>query len=130
MQPLVADVNVELSYVYRSAAMIRNRRGWPPSQPARSRAMPGTARHYWLGGWPADIDLDLFGRSSLYSRGGWRGGAGILRAAGELRVPITASGGAGRSETRPAGSSSLRARAGRLCARETGRIRRMARQKC
>lgn len=51
MQPLVGDLDVELGYVYRSAAIIAD----PASDarlhlnPRESRGMPGTrAPHYWL----------------------------------------------------------------------------------
>ena len=96
MQPLVADMNVELGYVYRSAAVI-------PESPAvellhlsprESRAMPGTrAPHYWLERDGRQIStLDLFGGGltllAAADGAGWR--ESVLRAASELRVPITA----------------------------------------
>ena len=96
MQPLVADMNVELGYVYRSAAVI-------PESPAvellhlnprESRAMPGTrSPHYWLARDGRQISsLDLFGGGltllAAADGAGWR--ESVLRAASELRVPITA----------------------------------------
>jgi len=96
MQPLVADINVELGYVYRSAAVI-------PESPAvellhlnprESRARPGTrSPHYWLERDGRQISsLDLFGGGltllAAADGAGWR--ESVLRAASELRVPITA----------------------------------------
>jgi len=50
MQPLVSDLNIELGYVYRSAAIVPEADGAPLHvSPRESRAMPGTrAPHYWL----------------------------------------------------------------------------------
>ena len=80
MQPLVADMNVELGYVYRSAAAVAES---PATErlhldPRESRAMPGTrAPHHWLeqDGRPIST-LDLFGGgfTLLAAEGGaaWR----------------------------------------------------------
>ena len=78
MQPLVADVNVELGYVYRSAAVIPESPAVEPLHlsPRESRAMPGTrAPHYWLERDGRQIStLDLFGGGSHSARRGGRRG--------------------------------------------------------
>ncbi len=51
MQPIVADLNVELGYAYHSAAVVAEAPGDSPLHlnPRESRALPGTrAPHYWL----------------------------------------------------------------------------------
>jgi hypothetical protein len=70
MQPIVGDLNVELGYKYRSAAVIAE----SPDDarlhlnPRESRAMPGTrAPHYWLQRDGSQIStLDLFGSSFTF----------------------------------------------------------------
>jgi 2-polyprenyl-6-methoxyphenol hydroxylase-like FAD-dependent oxidoreductase len=67
MQPIVGDLNVELGYVYRSAAVVPE----SPAEtalhlnPRESRALPGTrAPHYWLQRNGAQLStLDLIGRN-------------------------------------------------------------------
>ncbi len=96
MQPLVADMNVELGYVYRSAAVI------PDSpidaarhlNPRESHAMPGTrAPHYWLRKDGRQIStLDLFGRSFtlLAAPDGAEWNESAMRAARELGTELVA----------------------------------------
>jgi hypothetical protein len=96
MQPLVADINVELGYVYRSAAVIPEAPVDPglPLNPRESRAIPGTrAPHYWLRKDSRQIStLDLFGGSFVLiaapDAAAWSEGA--LRTASELRLPLVA----------------------------------------
>jgi len=96
MQPLVADINVELGYVYRSAAVIPESRTDPQPHlnPRESRAMPGTrAPHYWLQKDGRQIStLDLFGRSFtlLAAPDGAAWSESAVRAASELRMPLVA----------------------------------------
>jgi 2-polyprenyl-6-methoxyphenol hydroxylase-like FAD-dependent oxidoreductase len=66
MQPIVADLNVELGYVYRSAAIIAE----APAEslhlnPRETRALPGTRMpHYWLKRAGKELStLDLIGRN-------------------------------------------------------------------
>ena len=65
----MADVNVELGYVYRSVA---GSRMCPLAEQLQARANPAPcaergALHYWLGeGWPADIDARPFRRRGLF----------------------------------------------------------------
>jgi 2-polyprenyl-6-methoxyphenol hydroxylase-like FAD-dependent oxidoreductase len=67
MQPIVPDLNVELGYVYRSAAIIAESPAESPLHlnPRESRALPGTrAPHYWLQRRGQQVStLDLFGRN-------------------------------------------------------------------
>ena len=96
MQPLVADMNVELGYVYRSAAVI------PDSpidaarhlNPRESHAMPGTrAPHYWLRKDGRKIStLDLFGRrfTLLAATDGAAWSESAIRAARELGTELVA----------------------------------------
>jgi 2-polyprenyl-6-methoxyphenol hydroxylase-like FAD-dependent oxidoreductase len=66
MQPLVNDLNIELGYVYRSAAIVPEANDAPLHvSPRESRAMPGTrAPHYWLQRDGEQIStLDLFNRN-------------------------------------------------------------------
>lgn len=66
MQPLVSDLNIELGYVYRSAAVIPEADGAPLHvSPRETHAMPGTrAPHYWLHRHGEQIStLDLFNRN-------------------------------------------------------------------
>jgi putative polyketide hydroxylase len=67
MQPIVPDLNVELGYVYRSAAIVAESQTEMPLHlnPRESRALPGTrAPHYWLQRRGQQVStLDLFGRN-------------------------------------------------------------------
>jgi 2-polyprenyl-6-methoxyphenol hydroxylase-like FAD-dependent oxidoreductase len=64
-QPIVGDLNVELGYIYRSAAVIPESPGDTLLQlnPRETHAMPGTrAPHYWLDRDGRQVStLDLFG---------------------------------------------------------------------
>lgn len=67
MHPMIADLNVELGYVYHSAAVVAEAAEDSPLHlnPRESRATPGTrAPHYWLqrGGQQLST-LDLIGRN-------------------------------------------------------------------
>jgi 2-polyprenyl-6-methoxyphenol hydroxylase-like FAD-dependent oxidoreductase len=96
MQPLAGDLNVELGYVYRSAAVI------PESpldrrvhlNPRESCSMPGTrAPHYWLQKDGRQIStLDLFdsGFTLLAAPDGAAWCESGLRAARELRMALAA----------------------------------------
>jgi 2-polyprenyl-6-methoxyphenol hydroxylase-like FAD-dependent oxidoreductase len=96
MQPLAGDMNVELGYVYRSAAVIPESRvdARLHLDPRESCAMPGTrAPHYWLQKAGRQIStLDLFGRGFTLLAAAdaevWRESS--LRAASELRMPLAA----------------------------------------
>jgi 2-polyprenyl-6-methoxyphenol hydroxylase-like FAD-dependent oxidoreductase len=66
MQPLVADLNIELGYGYRSAAVVPENGATPlHANPRESRALPGTrAPHYWLQRNDQQLStLDLFNRN-------------------------------------------------------------------
>jgi putative polyketide hydroxylase len=67
MQPIVGDLNVELGYVYRSAAVLPEPEVQLPLHlnPRESRAAPGTrAPHYWLERNGQQVStLDLIGRN-------------------------------------------------------------------
>lgn len=66
MQPLVNDLNIELGYVYRSAAIVAETEDAPLHlSPRESRALPGTrAPHLWLERDGKQIStLDLFNRN-------------------------------------------------------------------
>ena len=96
MQPLVADMNVELGYVYRSAAVIPDSQidAAPHLNPRESHAMPGTrAPHYWLRKDGRQIStLDLFGRSFtlLAAPDGAAWNESAMRAASELGTELVA----------------------------------------
>jgi 2-polyprenyl-6-methoxyphenol hydroxylase-like FAD-dependent oxidoreductase len=65
VQAVEHDLNVELGYAYRSAAVIGDREGGPPHEhPSHSKGRPGTrAPHVWLERNGERIStLDLFGR--------------------------------------------------------------------
>jgi 2-polyprenyl-6-methoxyphenol hydroxylase-like FAD-dependent oxidoreductase len=94
MQPIAGDMNVELGYVYRSAAVIAEEASEPALHldPRLSRAMPGTrAPHYWLekgGRQISTHDLNDRGFALLVAPqgGAWRDPA--ARVARDLRVPL------------------------------------------
>jgi hypothetical protein len=96
MQPLAGDMNVELGYTYRSAAVIPESQDGerPHVDPRESRALPGTrAPHYWLekDGRPiSTLDLVGNGFTLLAAQDGaaWR--QTFLQAAGELHVQAAA----------------------------------------
>ncbi len=96
MQPLAGDMNVELGYVYRSAAVIPESPVDPRLHldPRESCAMPGTrAPHYWLQKDGRQIStLDLFGRgfTLLAAADGAAWCESGLRAASELRMTLAA----------------------------------------
>jgi putative polyketide hydroxylase len=83
MQPIVGDLNVELGYVYRSAAVLPEPEVQLPLHlnPRESRAAPGTrAPHYWLERNGQQLStLDLIGRNfTLFAAPGgemWRDAA-------------------------------------------------------
>jgi 2-polyprenyl-6-methoxyphenol hydroxylase-like FAD-dependent oxidoreductase len=95
-QPIVGDLDVELGYVYRSAAVIPESRGELRFHlnPRESRATPGTrAPHYWLDrdGNPIST-LDLFGRGftllAVDDGEAWR--ESFVSAARELGIALDA----------------------------------------
>ncbi len=96
MQPIVADLNVELGYVYRSAAVIPEAPGEVTLHvnPRESRALPGTrAPHYWLHRDGEQIStLDLAGHTftliAAEDGAAWRDGA--PQAAQPLGIELAA----------------------------------------
>jgi 2-polyprenyl-6-methoxyphenol hydroxylase-like FAD-dependent oxidoreductase len=80
LQPLANDLDIELGYRYRSAAVIADAEddGLAHENPRDSRGKPGTrAPHLWLG--PGRSTLDLFGGSVALltgaEGGAWQGAA-------------------------------------------------------
>jgi putative polyketide hydroxylase len=96
MQPIVADLNIELGYVYRSAAVIPESTGDSVLHlnPRESRALPGTrAPHYWLQRDGQRVStLDLFGRdfTLLAAADGAQWRTRAHDAAQRLRIEIAA----------------------------------------
>jgi hypothetical protein len=96
MQELVADINVELGYVYRSRAVIQDSPAGDAlhSNPRESRASPGTrAPHYWLekdGRLISTLDLVGRGFTLLAAAEGaaWR--ERVVDAGRASRVPVAA----------------------------------------
>jgi 2-polyprenyl-6-methoxyphenol hydroxylase-like FAD-dependent oxidoreductase len=95
-QPIVGDLDVELGYIYRSAAVIPESPGDARLHlnPRETRGMPGTrAPHYWLQRDGSQIStLDLFGSSFtlLAAQDGatWR--ESTMRGANELGAALAA----------------------------------------
>jgi putative polyketide hydroxylase len=103
MQPIVPDLNVELGYVYRSAAIVTESLAEMPLHlnPRESRALPGTrAPHYWLQRRGQQVStLDLFGRNFalLAAQDGvsWRGIAREVTARTGIALDVHRVGGEG-----------------------------------
>jgi 2-polyprenyl-6-methoxyphenol hydroxylase-like FAD-dependent oxidoreductase len=95
IQPLVSDLDIELGYGYRSAAIIPDATGAAPlhQSPRESRGRPGTrAPHYWLVHDGTQIStLDLIGRgwTLLAAADGTAWCVSARVAAGKCRVGLS-----------------------------------------
>jgi 2-polyprenyl-6-methoxyphenol hydroxylase-like FAD-dependent oxidoreductase len=94
MQPIVGDLNVELGYVYRSAAILPEAPGDAALHinPRESHALPGTrAPHYWLqrgGQQVSTLDLVTCNFVLLAARDGAAWCDSARHAGKELGVPL------------------------------------------